>query len=802
MAFRLRMSTSRLLLLGIQRVRGLRHLTSQPEFSYKILLGFLSSDALSLNEKIEFHRNKERYEFIKWGQNAFKNFRVVPPSTGIVHQVNLEYLSEVAFVDQEKNEVYPDSCVGTDSHTPMVNGVGVVAWGVGGIEAEAVMLAQPIYMLVPDVIGFKLTGKLREGTTATDMVLKITEMCRAKGVVGKFVEFYGDGLAEMPVANRATIGNMAPEQGSTVSFFPVDKLTLDYMRLTGRDDAQIQLTEDYYRAQGMFWAPGTPDPVFTDTLELDLSEVEPAVAGPKRPHDRVPLSDLGPTYQDVLTASVGPRGIGLDKKKLDVKAEVSLDGEKAELAHGSVVIAAITSCTNTSNPSVMIGAGLLAKKAVERGLKVSPTVKTSLAPGSTVVTEYLEKAGLIPYFEKLGFHVVGYGCTTCIGNSGPLAEPVSAAIKDNDLVVSAVLSGNRNFEGRVHPLTRTNYLASPPLVVAFALAGSTAMDISKDDIGLDEKGAEVFLKDIWPSTQEVTEAIEASLNPEMFREKYGNVFSGSNAWKSIEAASTELYPWRDDSTYIQLPPFFKGVKLEKEDIEPIKEARVLALFRDSVTTDHISPAGAIAADSPAAKFLEKNGVKREDFNSYGSRRGNDRIMKRGTFANIRIKNMLTPGKEGNCTLHHPTGEQVTFFEAAERYEESGTNLIVLAGKEYGSGSSRDWAAKGPFLLGLKAAIAESYERIHRSNLIGMGILPLQFKKGEGASALGLDGTETYDVQIGNSLEPGQNVSIKVTTGSGEDRSFEALCRIDTPVEIQYYRDGGILRTVLKSLARE
>lgn len=762
---------------------------------------FGTVDALGLNEKMEFRRNQERYEFIKWGQSAFKNFRVVPPSTGIVHQVNLEYLSEVAYVDEEKGEIYPDSCVGTDSHTPMVNGVGVVAWGVGGIEAEAVMLAQPIFMLVPDVIGFKLKGKLKEGTTATDLVLKITEMCRAKGVVGKFVEFFGDGLSEMSVANRATIGNMAPEQGSTVSFFPVDKLTLDYMRLSGRDEAQIQLTEDYYRAQGMFRTPDTPDPEFTDLLELDLSEVEPAVAGPKRPHDRVLLKDLGPTYEDVLTAPVGPKGIGLDKAKLGAESEVTVDGETSTLTHGSVVIAAITSCTNTSNPSVMVGAGLLAKKAVEKGLKVSETVKTSLAPGSTVVTEYLEKAGLIPYFEKLGFHVVGYGCTTCIGNSGPLDEPVSKAIKEKDLVVSAVLSGNRNFEGRVHPLTRTNYLASPPLVVAFALAGSTAIDITKEPVGQNDKGEDIFLRDIWPTTAEIVEAVSKSVKPEMFKEKYGDVFSGSEAWKSIETATTELYPWKDESTYIQLPPFFKGVRLEEEDIEPISGARALALFGDSVTTDHISPAGSIAADSPAAEYLKANGVKPEDFNSYGSRRGNDRVMKRGTFANIRIKNLLTPGKEGNFTLHHPSGEQMTFFEAAEKYEESSTNLIVLAGKEYGSGSSRDWAAKGPYLLGLKAAIAQSYERIHRSNLIGMGILPLQFKDGENAKTLGLDGSETFDIKIDNSLAPGQLVNVAAKTESGEDKSFQAICRIDTPVEIQYYRDGGILRTVLKNLAR-
>ena len=759
-------------------------------------------DALSLNEKIEFHRNKERYEFIKWGQNAFKNFRVVPPSTGIVHQVNLEYLSETVFLNEETGEAYPDSCVGTDSHTPMVNGVGVVAWGVGGIEAEAVMLDQPIYMLVPDVVGFKLTGSLPEGTTATDMVLKITEMCRAKGVVGKFVEFYGDGLSGMPVADRATIGNMAPEQGSTVSFFPVDDATLEYLRLTGRDEERVKLTEDYCKAQGLFRTADSPDPEYTDTLELDLSTVEPAVAGPKRPHDRVPLSELGPTYEDVLTAPVGPRGIGLSKEDLERKASVQLNGTADEITHGAVVIAAITSCTNTSNPSVMVGAGLVAKKAVEKGLKVKDFVKTSLAPGSTVVTEYLKKAGLIPSFEALGFHVVGYGCTTCIGNSGPLAAPVEEAIQGNDLVVSAVLSGNRNFEGRVHPLTRTNYLASPPLVVAYALAGSTAIDITKESLGEGKDGQPVYLKDIWPTAKEVQDAVDSSVSPEMFREKYGDAFSGSDSWKSIDAASTELYPWNSESTYIQLPPFFKGVRLQDEVIEPINQAKVLGLFGDSVTTDHISPAGAIAKDSPAATFLKVSGVKPENFNSYGSRRGNDRIMKRGTFGNIRIKNKLTPGKEGNHTVYHPTGKDMTFFEAAEKYEADGTNLIVLAGKEYGSGSSRDWAAKGPYLLGLKAAIAETYERIHRSNLIGMGILPLQFKDGENADSLGLDGTETYDINIDDNLQPGQMVKVAVKDSSGADKSFDAVCRIDTPVEIVYYKDGGILRTVLKNLAKE
>lgn len=763
---------------------------------------FGSSSALVQNEKIEFYRNKERYEFLKWGQSAFKNLRVVPPSTGIVHQVNLEYLSEGVYFDRERSLVYPDSCVGTDSHTPMVNGLGVVAWGVGGIEAEAVMMGQPIYMLVPDVIGFKLSGSLREGATATDLVLRITEMCREFGVVGKFVEFYGPGLSSMRVADRATIGNMAPEQGSTVSFFPIDEMTLDYMRLTGRPEELVDLTERFSKEQGLFRTESTPDPEFTATLELDLSSVEPAVAGPKRPHDRVLLSDLGPTYESVLTAPVGPKGIGLDKSKLSEKAEVDFKDEVETIGHGAVVIAAITSCTNTSNPSVMLGAGLVAKKAVEKGLRVKNYVKTSLAPGSTVVTEYLSKSGLLPYLEQLGFHLVGYGCTTCIGNSGPLPEPVEAAIKSKDLVVSAVLSGNRNFEGRVHPLTRTNYLASPPLVVAYALAGSTAIDITTQPIGEDENGAAVYLKDIWPSTQEIEETVSSFVDPEMFREKYSNVFEGSEAWKSISTADSELYPWDSSSTYIQHPPFFEGLSLEKANIEAIKGAAVLAYFGDSVTTDHISPAGSIAKDSPAARYLSENGVPPEEFNSYGSRRGNDRVMMRGTFANIRIRNKLVPGAEGNWTLHQPSGEKLSFFDAAMRYKQDGTPLVVLAGKEYGSGSSRDWAAKGPYLQGIKAVIAESYERIHRSNLIGMGILPLQFRAGESASSLGLKGDESFDFLIDDSMSAGADVEVVATSGDGTTIKFTAESRIDTPVEIEYYRDGGILRTVLKRLAQE
>ncbi|MCL4125081.1 UNVERIFIED_CONTAM: hypothetical protein GTU68_015669 [Idotea baltica] len=752
---------------------------------------FAKVDALALNEKIEFVRNKERYEFLKWGQSAFKNLRVVPPSTGIVHQVNLEYLSEGIYVDRTDNVLYPDSCVGTDSHTPMVNGLGVLAWGVGGIEAEAVMLNQPIYMLVPDVVGIKLSGVLPEGATATDLVLSITELCRSIGVVGKFVEFFGPGLAEMTVADRATIGNMAPEQGSTISFFPVDDRTLDYLRFTGRPDEMVELTEAYMKAQGLFRTADTPDPEFSQIVEFDLASVVPSVAGPKRPHDRVSLKDLGPTYTDVLTAPVGPLGLGLNMSQVNASAEIDWE---------DVVIAAITSCTNTSNPSVMLAAGLVAKKAVEKGLSVPRFVKTSLAPGSRVVTEYLNESKLLPYLEQLGFHVVGYGCTTCIGNSGPLPAPVEKAIKDEDLVVSAVLSGNRNFEGRVHALTRTNYLASPPLVVAYALLGSTAKDIVTESLGNDSDGKPVYLRDIWPTTKEIQDAVASFVTPEMFRKRYADVFSGSEAWKNIKTSNSELYPWNDKSTYIQLPPFFAGVKKEQDPIESVKDARVFALFGDSVTTDHISPAGSIAKDSPAAAYLRECGVSDVDFNSYGSRRGNDRVMARGTFANIRIKNKLTPGIEGNSTVFLPTGEKMTFFDASIKYSEAGISLVILAGKEYGSGSSRDWAAKGPYLQNVKAVIAQSYERIHRSNLIGMGIIPLQFKSGESAETLGLNGQESFNIALDDTLEPGGVVSVSAVAADGSKIEFSVENRIDTPVEKQYYQDGGILRTVLKKLS--
>jgi len=752
-----------------------------------------------LNETVEFQRNAERYEFLKWGQAAFQNLRVVPPSTGIVHQVNLEYLSQVVFHNKDNNVCYPDSCVGTDSHTPMVNGLGVLAWGVGGIEAEAVMLDQPIYMLIPDVVGIKLTGRLPPGVTATDLVLRITELCREFGVVGKFVEFYGHGLAHLSIPDRATISNMAPEQGSTVSFFPVDDETLKYMRLTGRSPEQIELTERYSKEQGLFRTDDTPYPEFTQIMEVDLGSIEPALAGPKRPQDRIPLSQVGPTYRKTLTVPLGNKGMGLSEQDLERSGIVFSKGSSETITHGAVVIAAITSCTNTSNPTVMLGAGLVAKKAVEKGLKVKNYVKTSLAPGSLVVTEYLKKSGLLPFLEQLGFYLVGYGCTTCIGNSGPLDDAVEKAIVENDLVVSAVLSGNRNFEGRVHPLTKTNYLASPPLVVVYALAGSTALDITTEPIGLDKDGNPVYLKDIWPTNDEITAAISQFVTPEMFQESYADVFTGTKAWQNVEVTGSELYAWNENSTYIRKPPFFEGLTTYQQAISPLNGMQVLALFGDSVTTDHISPAGQIAPGSPAALYLLDKGIERKDWNSYGSRRGNDQVMCRGTFANIRIHNQLIPGSEGNVTLYHPTGEQMTIFDAAMRYRDAGIPLCILAGKEYGSGSSRDWAAKGPFMQGVKAVIAESYERIHRSNLIGMGILPLQFINGESVKTLKLTGTETFNIDISDATTPQQEIAVSATAPDGAVITFRAISRIDTPIEIQYYRDGGILRTVLKKL---
>ncbi|MDD2740003.1 MAG: aconitate hydratase AcnA [Methylomonas lenta] len=760
---------------------------------------FGKTTALALNEAVEFQRNAERYRFLKWGQAAFRNLRVVPPATGIVHQVNLEYLAPVVFHNKDSHVCYPDTCVGTDSHTPMVNGLGVLAWGVGGIEAEAVMLDQPIFLLIPDVVGIKLTGSLPPGVTATDLVLRITELCRQVGVVGKFVEFYGSGLSSMSVPDRATISNMAPEQGATVSYFPIDDETLRYMRLTGRSAEQIELTERYAKLQGLFRHDATPDPAFSEILEVDLGAIEPALAGPKRPQDRILLSHIGPTYRQMLAAPAGNQGMGLSENDLDRCGVVTLNGTSEPITHGAVVIAAITSCTNTSNPSVMLAAGLLAKKAVEKGLKVKNYVKTSLAPGSTVVTEYLQKSGLLTFLEQLGFYLVGYGCTTCIGNSGPLDEAVENAILENDLVVSAVLSGNRNFEGRVHPLTKTNYLASPPLVVAYALAGSTALDITRDPIGTGNDGKPVYLKDIWPSNQEITDTIRQFVTPAMFQQRYADVFAGSLAWRKIDISLSERYPWDRDSSYIRKPPFFDGLNLQMSSISPIADLRVLAMFGDSVTTDHISPAGQIADDSPAAAYLLEKGIQRKDWNSYGSRRGNDQVMCRGTFANIRIRNLLLPGTEGNMTVYHPSGERMSFFDAAMKYKQAQIPLCILAGKEYGSGSSRDWAAKGPYLQGVKVVIAESYERIHRSNLIGMGILPLQFAAGESATSLALSGTETFTVEISDTTRPQQAITVLATSIDSTTTRFQTLSRLDTPIEVQYYRDGGILRTVLKKL---
>jgi aconitate hydratase len=762
---------------------------------------FGSKDALRRNAEIEFERNRERYEFLRWGQKAFASFRVVPPATGIVHQVNLEYLAKGVLLKSEGGEAVamPDTLVGTDSHTTMINGLGVLGWGVGGIEAEAAMLGQPLYMVTPQVVGFRLAGRLREGTTATDLVLTVTQMLRKKGVVEKFVEFYGPGLAEMSLADRATIANMAPEYGATCGFFPVDDETLAYLRKTGRSPAEVDLVERYGKEQGLFRAAETPDPVFTDTLELDLSSVEPSLAGPKRPHDRVALSAMKESFRRSLTAPVKERGFGLAAGEVGASVPVEVRGQRGELRHGSVVIAAITSCTNTSNPSVMLGAGLLARKAVRRGLRVPAHVKTSLAPGSKVVTEYLRRSGLLPDLEALGFHVVGYGCTTCIGNSGPLPPAVSKAIGEGKLVAAAVLSGNRNFEGRVNPDVKANYLASPPLVVAYALAGTADLDLSAEPIGTAVDGAPVRLADLWPSQKEVAE-LEAAIGAEMFQSTYGNVFDGNPDWNAIPVAGGDLFAFREDSTYIQEPPFFQGLTKEPPPLTDVVGARVLAVLGDSVTTDHISPAGDIALASPAGRHLVAKGVEKKDFNSYGSRRGNDRVMVRGTFANIRLKNAMVPGVEGGVAVHVPSGERMDVYDAAERYRAEGTPLVVLAGKEYGSGSSRDWAAKGTLLLGVRAVIAESYERIHRSNLVGMGILPLQFKAGESVESLGLTGHETLTVRgLGGAIRPRQDVVVEVGRKDGGKGSFTVTARLDTPVDINYYRNGGILQTVLRKM---
>ena len=749
-------------------------------------------EALAMNAAREFERNRERYEFLRWGQESFDNFRVVPPATGIVHQVNLEYLAQV--VQEQDGEFYPDSLVGTDSHTTMINGLGVLGWGVGGIEAEAVMLGQPIYMLLPQVVGVKLTGALPTGTTATDLVLTVVQMLRAHGVVGKFVEFYGPGVSELSLADRATLANMAPEYGATMGIFPVDEETLAYLALTGRKKAVVERVRAYMEAQGMFYHAEAPDPVFSEHLALDMGTVEPSLAGPTRPQDRVALKDAPAAFATSLVDRFEVEDSG---KKVAV--DLGEQGE-VELDHGAVLIAAITSCTNTSNPSAMVGAGLLARNAAERGLTVPAYVKTSLAPGSRVVSRYLDAAGLTESLEALGFHTVGYGCTTCIGNSGPLPEEIATAVADNDLVVCSVLSGNRNFEGRVHAVTKANFLASPPLVVAYALVGRATIDFEREPLGRDQAGGEVFLRDIWPSQDQIRDAIARSLTPKMFEEEYGNAFSQNETWNAIPVPAGTRYAWAEESTYIRKPNFFDGLTKEVLPIQPIQGARVLAKLGDSVTTDHISPAGAIAVGSPGGEYLADRGVERKDWNSYGSRRGNHEVMMRGTFANIRIRNELVTGVEGGYTRHLPSGEQMTMYEAAMRYIEEGVPSIVIAGKEYGSGSSRDWAAKGPFLQGVKAAIAETYERIHRSNLIGMGILPLQFSPREDRHALGLTGEEIYDVEgLDDDLQPGQVLEVVAKSAAGEKR-FAVICRIDTPVEINYYRNGGILHAVLRRMA--
>jgi aconitate hydratase len=753
---------------------------------------FGDKSALKKNAKLEFQRNRERYKFLRWGAQAFKNLRVVPPATGIVHQVNLEYLAQGVLTRKYDGTtvLFPDTVVGTDSHTTMINGLGVLGWGVGGIEAEAVMLGQPLYMVTPQVVGFKLTGALREGVTATDLVLTVTQMLRQKGVVDKFVEFYGAGLSNISLPDRATISNMAPDYGATMGFFPTDEETLRYLRITGRKKS-ADLLEAYTKKQGLFRTDDTPDPIFTDTLELNLADVEPSLAGPKRPQDRVALRDLKTVMQKSLTMPVKEGGYGLSESQLSTS--------QAPITHGDVVLAAITSCTNTSNPSVMIGAGLLAKKAVQAGLRVPSHVKTSLAPGSKVVTEYLTQAGLLPYLEKLGFYLTGYGCTVCIGNSGPLPEPVAQAIRENNLVAAAVISGNRNFEGRVHPQVRANFLASPPLVVAYALAGTTRINLETEPIGTDKDGKPVFLRDLWPSQQEIADLMKI-IDARMFKTTYANVFDGNAMWNAIPVRGGESFKWDKRSTYIQEPPFFVNLKPEPAPLQEIRGARVLGLFGDSITTDHISPAGGIALNSPAAKYLIERGVKPEDFNQYGTRRGNHEVMMRGTFANIRLKNLLLGGEEGGNTLHFPDGEKMPMYDAAMKYQAEGVPLIVIAGKEYGTGSSRDWAAKGTALLGIRAVIAESFERIHRANLVGMGVLPLQFKEGENAKTLGLGGREVYDiVGISDDIKPRQELRVVATREDGDKIEFNVLARLDTPVDVDYYKNGGILQTVLRRL---
>ena len=800
---------------------------------------FGSTLAFARNVEREYERNSERYALLRWGQQAFRNFRVVPPGTGIVHQVNLEYLASVVMTKDEDGETiaYPDTLVGTDSHTTMINGLGVLGWGVGGIEAEAVLLGQPLYLLTPEVVGMRLVGALPEGSTATDLVLTVTQILRKRGVVGKFVEFTGPGLSQLPLADRATIANMSPEFGATSTFFPVDAETLRYLRNTGREAELVDLVERYTREQGLFRTDDAPEPYFDDLLELDLGTIEPSLAGPRRPQDRVPMRNLGQAFRAAFadrfkkqennatesalirlgyeggSSDPDPVVQKEDQDKMGSKSAngqnghehdvlVSMTGMETHMTDGSVAIAAITSCTNTSNPSVMIAAGLVAKHAVERGLSVKPTVKTSLAPGSRAVMDYLTNADLVPYLEALRFHLVGFGCTTCIGNSGPLAEPVAEAVQENDLVVAAVLSGNRNFEGRIHPQVRASFLASPPLVVAYALAGTVDIDLTTDPIGTDVNGEAVYLRDLWPTQHEVSEVVAKAVTPEVFAKNYASVFEGDEHWRSLTNSTGELFDWDPNSTYIQEPPFFHGISAEPAPVKDIRGARVLAMLDDSITTDHISPAGSFSPTSPAGHYLIEKGVEKRDFNTYGARRGNHEVMLRGTFGNIRLHNRLVPDKEGYYTVHLPDGEQTTIYEASMHYQQEGIPLLVIAGKEYGSGSSRDWAAKGPLLLGVRAAIAESFERIHRSNLVGMGILPLQFKQGENKESLGLTGKEVYDIEgIEAGLKPRQEVTVKVTREDGSTFSFQTLARLDSPIDVTYYQNGGILPTVLRRILK-
>ncbi|MDE9799597.1 aconitate hydratase AcnA [Staphylococcus delphini] len=760
---------------------------------------YANPESLERNMKLEFERNYERYQFLNWATKAFDNYNAVPPATGIVHQVNLEYLANVVHVREENGEqvAFPDTLVGTDSHTTMINGLGVLGWGVGGIEAEAGMLGQPSYFPIPEVIGVRLTNELPQGANATDLALRVTELLRKKGVVGKFVEFFGPGVDKLPLADRATIANMAPEYGATCGFFPVDDETLKYLRLTGRSDAHIETVETYLKQNHLFFDVNE-EPNYTDVVDLDLSTVEASLSGPKRPQDLIFLSDMKKEFEKSVTAPAGNQGHGLDKSEFDKTATVHFkDGSTTEMTTGDIAIAAITSCTNTSNPYVMLGAGLLAKKAVEKGLEVPSYVKTSLAPGSKVVTGYLRDSGLQSYLDQLGFNLVGYGCTTCIGNSGPLLEEIEKAIADEDLLVTSVLSGNRNFEGRIHPLVKANYLASPPLVVAYALAGTVDIDLHSEALGQDQQGNDVFLKDIWPSIQEVADAVESVVTPELFKEEYKSVYDNNELWNQIDTTDQPLYDFDPQSTYIQNPTFFQGLSKEPSAIQPLSNLRVMGKFGDSVTTDHISPAGAIGKDTPAGQYLTANGVSPRDFNSYGSRRGNHEVMVRGTFANIRIKNQLAPGTEGGYTTYWPTGEVMPIFDAAMKYKEDGTGLVVLAGNDYGMGSSRDWAAKGTNLLGVKTVIAQSYERIHRSNLVMMGVLPLQFKEGESADTLGLDGTETIAVDLDENVQPGQTVKVTATKEDGTTVEFDVTARFDSNVEIDYYRHGGILQLVLR-----